>query len=131
MTVGSFKAGDQVTAFYKTGKYIGEITDASRPQSYLVRVLAVEKHPMQGDLHNPKEADVLMFHQRKALAFREQTNVPKNMVKPYSGDIPSYGQSLQEAVARAIQELEGKEDRWSKKSLESLRELEKEYSANQ
>ena len=38
---------------------------------------------MQGDLHNPKQADVTMFRQRRALSFREQTNVPKNMVKPY------------------------------------------------
>ncbi|PLT30340.1 kinase-associated lipoprotein B [Peribacillus deserti] len=128
MAENSCKTGDLVTAFYKTGKYIGEITDDSRAQSYVVRVLAVEKHPMQGDLHNPKEADVLMFHQRRALAFREQTNVPRNMVKPFSGTVPSYEQSLKDSVARAMEELEGKDDAWSKKSLESLRELEKEYS---
>ena len=83
--------------YNKTGKYIGEVTE-DRNNAYLVRILAVLKHPMQGDLHNPKQTDVAMFHQRRALAYREQTNVPKNMVKPYEGEIPEYQASLKEAV---------------------------------
>ena len=92
MPVAEVKIGDIVTAINKTGKYIGEVTE-DRNNAYLVRILAVLKHPMQGDLHNPKQTDVAMFHQRRALAYREQTNVPKNMVKPYEGEIPDYQSS--------------------------------------
>lgn len=48
----NIQIGDYVTAFYKTGTYIGEVT-GERPGSYVVKVLAVVKHPRQGDLHNP------------------------------------------------------------------------------
>lgn len=120
------KIGDIVTAINKTGKYIGEITDI-RPQHYLVRVLAVLKHPMQGDLHNPKDADVPFFHERKALAFREQTNVPLKMVKPYDGEIPDYGQSLKEAVEKLKGELKEDSSAWALQSLRNIETLEKEY----
>ena len=63
---------------------------------------------MQGDLHNPKQTDVAIFHQRRALSFREQTNVPKNMVKPYEGDIPEYQASLKEAVTTMKENLSWK-----------------------
>ncbi|GHH97665.1 kinase-associated lipoprotein B [Neobacillus kokaensis] len=118
--------GSIVTGIYKTGKYIGEITDV-RPQHYLVRVLAVLKHPMQGDLHSPKDVDVLIFHERRALAFREQTNIPKQMVKPFEGEVPNYLDSLKEAVNKAKLELEGNFSEWSEKSLQMFRSLEKDY----
>jgi kinase-associated protein B len=121
-----FKIGDYVTAIYKTGKYIGEITDV-RPKSYLVRVLAVEKHPMQGDLHNPKQVDVAMFHQRRALAFREQTNVPKNMVREYKDEVPDYKASLKAAVQKMKETLLSEDTPWSQKSIEMLEELERDY----
>lgn len=121
-----FKIGDKVTAIYKTGKYIGEITDI-RPQAYLVRVLAVVKHPMQGDLHNPKEAEVSFFHERRALAFREQTNVPKQMVKPFNEEIPEYIDSLREAVDHMKTELVATSTAWSERSLQSIHLLEKDY----
>ncbi|WP_026584035.1 kinase-associated lipoprotein B [Bacillus sp. J33] len=120
------KVGDKVTAIYKTGKYIGEVTDI-RPQHYLVRVMAVLKHPMQGDLHNPKEADVMMFHERRALAYREQTNVPKQMVKPFAEEIPEYKDSLRKALDKMRTELEGDSSAWSEKSLRNLEALEKDY----
>lgn len=120
------KIGDKVTAIYKTGKYIGEVTDI-RPQHYLVRVLAVLKHPMQGDLHNPKEADVMLFHERRALAFREQTNVPKQMVKPFEEEIPDYKDSLQIALDKTRTELEGDSSPWAEQSIRNLDSLEKDY----
>ena len=83
----SLQIGNKVTAHYKTGKYIGEITDI-RPEHILVKVLAVAKHPMQGDLHHPKDADVPFFHERKALSYREQANIPKKMVKPFEEEVP-------------------------------------------
>ena len=120
------KIGDKVTGIYKTGKYIGEITDV-RPQGYLVRVLAVVKHPMQGDLHNPKDADVMIFHERKALSFREQANIPKQMVKPFAEEIPDYVESLREAVGKMRKELEDMDTKWAEMSLNSLASLEKDY----
>jgi kinase-associated protein B len=118
--------GDYVTAFYKTGKYIGEITDL-RGENYLVRVLAVAKHPMQGDIHTGKDADVPFFHERRALAYREQANMPKKMVKPYEGEIPEYIDSLRDAVTKAKEELTAEGSAWAEKSLRNFESLEKDY----
>ena len=127
--MSEFTIGSIVTAFYKTGKYIGEITDI-RPQSYLVRVHAVLKHPMQGDLHHPKDTAVSIFHERKALSFREQMNATKQMVKPYLEEqIPPYQESLQVAIEKLesalLQDKENKE--FSNMSLKNLEVLKKEY----
>jgi kinase-associated protein B len=118
--------GTIVTGIYKTGKYIGEITDV-RPQHYLVKVLAVMKHPMQGDLHSPKNADVLIFHERKALSFREQANIPKQMVKPFTGEVPNYLESLKEAVRKMKDELAADSSKWAEMSMNNLESLEKDY----
>ncbi len=118
--------GTIVWAHKKTGTYIGEIT-AANPNHYTVRVLAVVKHPMQGDLHNPKQGDVPFFHERKALAYREQTNVPKNMVKPYDGEISDYETSLKEAFYKLKEELEKEDSLFAERSLHCLNELAKEY----
>lgn len=124
--MSELQVGTIVTAHYKTGKYIGEITQI-RPQHYLVRILSVLKHPMQGDLHNPKEADVAFFHERKALAYREQTNVPMNMVKSYEGEVVEYKASLEAALQKMKAELTEDGSQWAMKSIQSLDTLEKEY----
>jgi kinase-associated protein B len=124
--MSELKIGDIVTGIYKTGKYIGELTE-ERPQHYLIRVLAVLKHPMQGDLHSPKDADVLVFHERRALSFREQTNIPKQMVKPYDKEVPDYQQSLKEAVEKAKKELTENQTPWAEMSLKMYTSLEKDY----
>ncbi|MGG0787923.1 kinase-associated lipoprotein B [Peribacillus simplex] len=126
MSEQDFKIGDKVTAIYKTGKYIGEVTDI-RPAAYLVKVLAVLKHPMQGDLHNPKQTEVSMFHQRRALAFREQTNVPKNMVRNFDEEIPEYKESLREAVEKMKSTLSEAQTEWNDKSLHLLEDLAADY----
>ncbi|KON67131.1 kinase-associated lipoprotein B [Peribacillus butanolivorans] len=126
MSEQEFNIGDKVTAIYKTGKYIGEINDI-RPTSYLVKVLAVVKHPMQGDLHNPKQTEVSMFHQRRALAFRERTNVPKNMVRVFEEEIPEYKESLREAVENMARTLSEVHTEWNNKSLQLLEELAADY----
>ncbi|AXN38584.1 kinase-associated lipoprotein B [Peribacillus butanolivorans] len=126
MSEQEFNIGDKVTAIYKTGKYIGEINDI-RPTSYLVKVLAVVKHPMQGDLHNPKQTEVSMFHQRRALAFREKTNVPKNMVRVFEEEIPEYKESLREAVENMARTLSEVHTEWNNKSLQLLEELAADY----
>ena len=123
------KIGDKVTGIYKTGKYIGEIT-AVKPMHYLVKVLAVEKHPQQGDLHSPKDVDVPLFHERKALAFREQTNIPKNMVKLYEGDILDYKESLVIALKKMEEKLKEENSNWAQRSLENVEILKKDYKLN-
>jgi kinase-associated protein B len=124
--VSELQIGEIVTAIYKTGKYIGEITEV-RPQHYLVRILAVLKHPMQGDLHNPKDADVLFFHERKALSYREQANIPYKMVKSFENEVPDYMESLKEAVAIMKKELAETSSEWAEMSLKALESLEKDY----
>ncbi|MGE8207542.1 kinase-associated lipoprotein B [Heyndrickxia sp. NPDC080065] len=118
--------GQIVTFFNKTGKYLGEITGVF-PDRYVVKTLAVLKHPMQGDLHNPKETDVAFFHERKALAYREQSNIPLKMVKPFEGEIPNYGESLKLAVVKLRNELMTQETEFNLKSIESLNSIQKEY----
>jgi kinase-associated protein B len=124
--MSELQIGDIVTGIYKTGKYIGEITEV-RSQHYLVRVLAVVKHPMQGDLHNPKEADVLIFHERKALSYREQANIPKQMVKPFKEEVPDYLGSLKQAVDKMKTDLTENATPWAEMSLKSISSLEKDY----
>ncbi|MCR2823146.1 kinase-associated lipoprotein B [Lederbergia panacisoli] len=120
--------GQIVTAFNKTGKYIGEIT-AVNQETYTVRCLAVLIHPRQGDLHNPNEADVPFFHERKALAFREQANIPLKMVKPYDDEVLDYKESLISAVQKLQTQLEAKsDDAYSIKSLQALDGVKKEYA---
>ena len=120
------KIGDKVTGIYKTGKYIGEITDI-RPQHYLMKVKAVLKHPRQGDLHSPNMVEVPFFHERRALAYHEQTNIPKNMVKVYEGDIPAYIDSLKASLDTMKKELLEENSTWAKRSLENIMILEKDY----
>jgi kinase-associated protein B len=120
------QVGDLVRAPYKTGVYIGEITN-ERAEHYLVKVKAVIKHPSQGDLHNPKQVNVPLFHERRALAEREQTNIPKAMVKRFEGEIPSYNDSLKAALDRLRSELQEDKSEWALLSIEKLNQLEKEY----
>jgi kinase-associated protein B len=121
-----FKVGDIVTGIYKTGKYIGEIT-AIKPEHYLVKVKAVLKHPMQGDIHSPKDVNVPLFQERRALAFNEQTNVPKKMVRHYKEEVPEYKFSLREAVEKTKNDLEAEGTEWALRSLENMKVLEKDY----
>ncbi|WP_412758938.1 kinase-associated lipoprotein B [Metabacillus fastidiosus] len=119
--------GDIVTAHYRTGKYIGEVT-AVNPAHYVVQIKAVLKHPEQGDLHSPKEVDVPFFHERRALAFNERANIVKQMVKLYAGAIPNYKDSLTDSLGTLREELQRNGDTWSNRSLENLKQLEIEYN---
>jgi kinase-associated protein B len=124
--MSEFKNGDIVTALYKTGKYIGEVTD-SRQGVYVVKILAVLKHPRQGDLHNPKDVDVPLFHERKALAFRERANIPEKMVKPFEGEIPEYNETLIRSFHELKVQLESEDSPFAQKSLETLEGVKREY----
>lgn len=121
-----FEIGQLVTGIYKTGKYIGEIT-VVKDANYVMRVLAVINHPTQGDLHNPNQVDGVFFHERRALAHREQVNIPNVYVKPFEGELPSYEDSLRTALDKDFAELEADGSPFALKCIDVLRGLEKDY----
>ncbi|KZR59581.1 kinase-associated lipoprotein B [Pseudobacillus badius] len=122
----TIKTGEIVTAFYKTGKYIGEVSSAQE-NSCTVKILAVLRHPAQGDLHHPKQVDVPFFHERKALAYTERANMPAATVKPYKGPVPEYNDSLKEAVLALKNRLQQDNSEFSVRSLEALQAVQREY----
>lgn len=119
--------GQTAIFFNKTGKYIGEIT-TQYPGGYTIKTKAVLNHPKQGDLHNPNQVDVPFFHERKALALNEQTNIPEKMVRPFEEPIPDYKESLLDAVNKFENQLKKNDDPFSQKSLLALLEIKKEYA---
>ena len=119
--------GDIVRAHYNSGTYIGEVKE-DRGERYLIEVLAVHKHPMQGDLHNPGEVDGVFFHERKALAHHEKMNVKKPAVHPFSDEIPAYSESLSKAVNLYKEKLQSKDTAFNLKALKKLADLEKIYA---
>ncbi|MFC0470213.1 sporulation phosphorelay system protein KapB [Halalkalibacter kiskunsagensis] len=117
-----------VRAFYKTGVYIAELLDKQEENGrVLVKVVAVLKHPMQGDLHNPKMVNVAYFHQRKALAEFEKTWVPLSSIKTYTEPIPQYKLSLQKAVEAQMVALQEEGSEWAQECIEKLKECKREY----
>ncbi|MBW7455527.1 sporulation phosphorelay system protein KapB [Paenibacillus sepulcri] len=119
--------GSLVAVRYKTGEYIGEVMEAAggSPRA-LVKVLAVLKHPEQGDLHNPQNPDVPMFHERRALSYTEKANIPYGDLVPYKGEVPSYPDSLKEALENELAALD-RLKRWAERGLEQLAQLQREY----
>jgi kinase-associated protein B len=122
-----FQVGDHVAAAYKTGEYIGEIVDVSGMKA-AVKVLAVLKHPMQGDLHNPEQANVAFFHQRRALAYQEIALMPFPTISLYDKAIPDYKASLRLALEKEKEALEHSNSiLFAQKCLNELNLLAKEY----
>jgi kinase-associated protein B len=123
-----YQVGDHVIAAYKTGEYIGEIVDLSGMKA-AVKVLAVVKHPTQGDLHNPMQANVAFFHQRRALAHQEIALMPFDTIAAYRQQIPEYKESLRQALEQDKIALHN-EVLFAQKCLQELQSLEKEYFPN-
>ncbi|CAM4410748.1 kinase-associated lipoprotein B [Paenibacillus tarimensis] len=117
--------GQNVKMNYKSGVYIGEVMEISGPRA-VVKVLAVLKHPEQGDLHNPYNPDVPMFHERRALSYTEKALALINDLQPYSGHIPDYRESLMHAVESELADLE-RLRRWADRSIQQLEALRSEY----
>ncbi|SFL72204.1 sporulation phosphorelay system protein KapB [Salibacterium qingdaonense] len=115
-----------IKASYKTGVYAGEKIDEKNDKT-LMKVAAVLKHPMQGDLHQPRQVDVPLFHERKALAEHEKVWVPTPNVKAFDEEIPPYRESLLKAVVDLENDLTRRNDDYSVKSLETLKELKRDY----
>src|SRR5690625_4215201 len=115
-----------VEAHYNSGVYVGEVVE-DRRNFALVKVLAVLKHPDQGDLHKPGQVEGIAFFERKALAHQELVNVQKRKVYPYTGNIPNYDESLKKAFFELKETLQQEDTLFNKVSLERLADLEKHY----
>lgn len=122
------EVGKIVKAKVRSGLYAGEVMELNGPRA-LVKVLAVLKHPEQGDLHQPYNPDVAMFHERRALSYTEKTTVLIRDLESYTGAVPDYEESLREAVAAELESLD-RLNRWTAKSLETMLQLQKEYKLN-
>lgn len=120
------KIGQTVKAHYNSGTYVGEIVE-DRGKDYLVKVLAVVKHPLQGDLHNYGKTENVFFHRRKALSYLEKTNVSKSAVHPFEDDVPDYLESLKEAIDLLKRKLSKDETEFNQAAKLNLQELEKDY----
>lgn len=118
--------GEIVKAHYNSGSYIGKVIE-DRGNHYLIEVLAVLKHPLQGDLHNMGKVENVFFHERKALFFREKMNVKKPAVHLYQEEIPAYGESLKKALEVYREKLLSENSTYNQKALETLNNLEENY----
>jgi kinase-associated protein B len=127
--MSQWNPGDLVRVSYKTGEYIAEVLEVQEPK-LLVKIVAVLTFPTQGDLHNPYEVDVPLFHQRRALSYQEKIMVPTQTVRPYHGNVPDYKQSLQQALQTEIDKLQ-KMMKWAERSLHELEQVQKETFTNQ
>src|SRR5699024_6125457 len=124
--MSEIKINDLVQAHYNSGTYIGKVIE-DRGNFLLVEVLAVTKHPMQGDLHNRCEVEGIAFFERKALAYREKMNARKRTITPYVEKVPEYKDSLKKAIRQFEEELLAEETPFHQKSLEKLHALKKHY----
>jgi kinase-associated protein B len=120
-----YLVGEHVIAAYKTGEYIGEVVDVSGMKA-AVKVLAVVKHPTQGDLHNPNQAIVGFFHQRRALANQEIAMMPFDTISVYRQAVPEYGESLRRALEKDKKSLQNA-ILFAQKCLQELESLEQDY----
>ncbi|ALN75936.1 MULTISPECIES: sporulation phosphorelay system protein KapB [Staphylococcus] len=111
---------------HKSGVYGVEIVERTEDQ-ILVKVLQVIKHPKQGDLHTPNEAEGVFFHERKALSLYEKRYTTQSKLKPFDVDVMPYVESLQHAVAQLESKLKSNDTLYNQKSLMCLKALKKDY----
>jgi kinase-associated protein B len=124
--MANFTIGEIVQVPNKSGIYIGEIME-DRGDKYLIQTLAVLKHPMQGDLHHPKQVENVVFHERKALSQFEKFNVLKDIVSAYTEKVPAYGESLKKAVVTYKEQLTSKTSDYNTAALKALEIVENSY----
>lgn len=125
-TKQQYQVGQLVQVKVRTGVYIGEIYELYSPR-LVVTILAVMKHPEQGDLHHPYDPDVPLFHERRALSYTEKTTVLARDIQLYVGEVPDYKQSRIQAVKAELDQLQ-KLNRWSAQSIAILDELMEDYN---
>ncbi|MRH44764.1 kinase [Aquibacillus halophilus] len=120
------KIGEIVKAHYKSGTYVGEVIE-ERGKDYLIKVLAVVKHPLQGDLHNFGKTEDIFFHQRKALSYNEKMNVSRSAVHEFNEEVPDYQLSLKQSVEVLKEKLNDKESDFNQAAMKKLEDLEQHY----
>ncbi|AJC96633.1 kinase [Staphylococcus hyicus] len=111
---------------HKSGVYGVEVVEETQDQ-ILVKVMQVIKHPKQGDLHSPNEAEGVFFHERKALSLYEKRYTTKSKLKPIDVDPLPYEVSLQRAITQLETKLKTEDTLYNQKSLMCLNELKKDY----
>ncbi|MNR60750.1 Kinase-associated lipoprotein B precursor [compost metagenome] len=67
-----------------------------------------------------------MFHERRALSYTEKTNVLRDDMRPYYGNVPEYKESLHRAIAAEMEALD-RLKRWAERGLQQLEGLAQEY----
>lgn len=118
--------GDTVQTKYNSGVYIGKVIE-DRRNFWLVEVQAVVTHPTQGDLHNPNQVEGVAFHERKALAYREKMNARKRDTEKYDGHVPSYEDSLKDAIESFETKLNESDTQFNQLSLQKLADLKEHF----
>lgn len=111
---------------HKTGQYIVEIIDEKGDQ-LLVKVLAVLKHPRQGDLHNPNAVDNVFFHERKALSQFEKRYTTSQFLKAYQSEVPNYIDSLKKSLYELEEKMKQKNNTYSLQALKCIEQLKVDY----
>jgi len=117
--------GQIVKANHKTGQYIGKVISEDG-RRVLVEIMAVLRHPEQGDLHSAYDPDVPLFHERRASAEREKVWVMLRDASPYAGEVPPYKQSLAAAWEAEKQRLD-RMRRWAEQALSCMDTLGVDY----
>ncbi|MBO3080434.1 sporulation phosphorelay system protein KapB [Mammaliicoccus sciuri] len=112
---------------HKTGQYVVEIVEEKGDQ-FLVKVLAVLKHPRQGDLHSPNEVENVFFHERKALSQFEKRYTTAQFLKGYPHDVPNYIDSLKSSLAELEEKMIKRNNAYSEQALKCIEQLKIDYS---
>ncbi|MEB8372969.1 kinase-associated lipoprotein B [Mammaliicoccus sciuri] len=112
---------------HKTGQYVVEIVEEKGDQ-FLVKVLAVLKHPRQGDLHSPNEVENVFFHERKALSQFEKRYTTTQFLKEYPHDVPNYIDSLKSSLAELEEKMIKRNNAYSEQALKCIEQLKIDYS---
>ncbi len=112
---------------HKTGQYVVEVIEEKGDQ-FLVKVLAVLKHPRQGDLHSPNEVENVFFHERKALSQFEKRYTTEQFLKKYPHDVPNYIDSLKSSLAELEEKMIKRNNAYSEQALKCIEQLKIDYS---
>ncbi len=112
---------------HKTGQYVVEVIEEKGDQ-LLVKILAVLKHPRQGDLHSPNEVENVFFHERKALSQFEKRYTTAQFLKAYNEEVPNYFESLKSSIYELEEKMKKKNNAYSDQALKCIEQLKKDYS---
>lgn len=112
---------------HKTGQYVVEVIEEKGDQ-LLVKILAVLRHPRQGDLHSPNEVENVFFHERKALSQFEKRYTTAQFLKAYNEEVPNYIESLKSSIYELEEKMKEKNNAYSDQALKCIEQLKKDYS---